>query len=153
MRNGFLITAATFFLTTVGLSVTQSALALDAEGTGSVKGTILTAKGAPAVGCVIKIYAPPNPGGAVGGGRGGAGKSAGFEFDVAEHVSFLQAKGTPVATATTDKQGKFEVKSITAASYRYIAGNRNIGMAGGGFNVEAGKAADVQVKLNPAAPR
>ena len=147
MTNSRLIVLASVTLATVGiaanLATSATARNLFAD-KGTLKGKMTNSKGAPAVGCPIKIFAPIN-------NEGGGRKSAGFDT---EQPTMLQGKNTVLAAANADAQGNFEIKMpIEAGSYRYIAGNRAFGLAGGTVTIEAGKPTVLEITLNAPAPR
>ena len=126
-----------------------------ADAPGSLTGNVLLSGGTPAAACPVKFFAPPDYSGDGGAGKGkGKGKSGGFSFDFGlPFPILLQGKATVAAQASTDEKGNFEIKSLKPGHYRYLAGNRTTGMAGGTVQIESGKAAKIDVKLNPPTPR
>lgn len=53
----------------------------------------------------------------------------------------------PIATATTDADGKFVIENVAPGDYGINAGSREAGMGRARVHVEAGKTAEVKIEL------
>jgi hypothetical protein len=110
------------------------------EGKGTVAGTVTDKDGKAVEAVEVRLMKPRQRGGGGGGAGGGAAP---------------QATPPPaVATATTDKDGKFEMKDIPAGEYRVgvrddakkVYGRSNV-------TVEADKTATVEIKCTDTPPQ
>jgi hypothetical protein len=109
-----------------------------AEQDGSISGIVTDSDGKPVPNLALRLEKPSRisikpPGGNV------------------KHklIEPLQTKPTapPIATATTDAEGKFSMTGIPAGSYRLVGGSNSIGWVFQGITVDAGKETKLDVKL------
>jgi hypothetical protein len=120
------------------LLTTLFAASARAEQLGSISGSVIDAEGKAAVGLALRLEQVSHisvkpPGGNL------------------KHKTMqpLQTKpaAPPVATATTDAQGKFSMTQIKPGSYRLVGGNNSIGWIFQDVTVEAGKEIKLDLKL------
>lgn len=117
---------------------------------GSIAGAVLDQDSAPVAGIKVDLHKPrragaPRP--------GGAGPSAwpGVE-DLADNPRTRTPP--PVASATTDKDGKFTMKEVPPGAYRLVAGDMLRGVGFAEVTVEANKTVTKNLTVRkPAAPR
>jgi protocatechuate 3,4-dioxygenase beta subunit len=113
----------------IGLLMGASgALAAD---TGKVTGTITGTDGKPAEGAMVRLVEAPNK-------------------DEKKADDAAGGKKTPVATAYTDRDGKFEMKDVPAGSYMVNAGVRKVSNGHAKVTVSAGQEAQVSITLKAA---
>lgn len=137
------------------LSFNAWAGAQESKETGSMSGTVVDKDGKPVEGANVRLMKPMQR------GRGPADKQA------AQGASALQLaekpakpgkpdKGEPgkpgnrpkpVATATTDADGKFTMEDVAAGEYMVVAMVRGQGAARQPVTVKAGETATVELKL------
>ena len=116
---------------------------------GTVTGTVIDSSGKPAGSVTVYFFGSMDQQQQRGGGDAGRRGPKGRSTDLTPEPTLL-AKGVMKGKVTTDAQGKFEIKTLTAGTYSYRAGNpTTVGMAGGELTVEAGKSVAVEIKLNP----
>jgi len=110
----------------IGWSV-STAKAAEEKANGSIKGTVVDKDDKAVEGVRITLTKPRERG--AGGGGGGAAQ-----------------RPEPLATATTDKDGKFELtfdtKKVPDGDYRVSGGNRDKGFARATVTIKDGKAVD-----------
>ncbi|HZZ42016.1 MAG TPA: carboxypeptidase-like regulatory domain-containing protein [Tepidisphaeraceae bacterium] len=112
----------------VGVSATRAAD--DAAKTGTVSGTVMGTDGKPAENVTVRLMKPH------------------VKADpAADKTAAAPEKPVPVATATTDDKGKFEMKDVPVGDYNVAAGSRKVGMAHDKVSVTADAAADVSLTL------
>ena len=124
---------------------------------GNVAGTVLDKDGKAAEGVTVNLIKPRMRGGQGGGGQGGQGGSG----EKKPEGSQLQAPGgggggrpTPVATATTDKDGKFEMKDVAVGDYMIGVRDQEKKLYGREkVTVEEGKTATVEIKCTDTPPQ
>jgi 5-hydroxyisourate hydrolase-like protein (transthyretin family) len=110
-----------------------------AKATGAVKGTVLGADGKPAASVKIQLVRPIEKG-----------------KQKAEAKAEKPAKGdkpAPVATGTTDSEGKFSLEKIEAGKYVVRAQLKGVGNARETVEVKAGETATVELTLKAKAPK
>jgi hypothetical protein len=143
MRLTSKLTASLFALAlTVGLSAQANA----AE-KGTIKGKVTGVDGNAAKNLEVRVM-PPMAGGPGGGAKKPA-PAAVSATPAAKELADKPAGGgraKPVATATTDKDGKFTV-DVEAGEYTVMAGARGEAMGREKVTVEAGKTAEVNLTL------
>lgn len=144
------------------LGLAASARAEEAKKeTGSVSGTVLDKDGSPAPGVQVRLFHPfergQRPGG--GGGGGGAAKAEKQNADPAvpaDGEKKQPGKGDkprkgdrpkPVATTSTDKDGKFAISDVPVGKYVVMTMVRGVGGAREEVEVTAGGDAKVELKL------
>src|SRR5690349_4976904 len=106
-----------------------AAKASAAEEKGIIMGTVIGVDGKPADGAQVKVM------------------EAKGKDDKADESG---AKPTAVATAYTDKDGKFEIKDIAPGTYRVNAGVRKVSQGHEKVTVVAGQHAEVSITLKAA---
>lgn len=109
----------------LGISATTRAADEKVEGKGTIAGTVTGEDGTPASGIEVRVM-PPRM------GKGGAAAKAKEQAAGDEKP----ARPEPVATATTDSDGKYTVE-VPAGTYDVVAGKKGVGM---------GREAKVEVK-------
>lgn len=101
---------------------------------GSVTGMVTGVDGKPAADVTVKLNK------AMTKADRKAAKEAAANGEKPKHAK-------PVATATTDKDGKFEMKDVPAGSYNVVAGVKGESMGHEAVTVTAGSASDVSITL------
>jgi hypothetical protein len=129
--------------------------------TGTVSGTVLDKEGHAAPGLQVRLFHPFERGQRRGGGEAkvekqnadpGAGAAAG-EKQEKPRKGNKGAKGEkgdrpkPVATTSTDKDGKFTMTDVPVGKYVVMANARGVGGARQEVEVTAGSEAKVELKL------
>ena len=140
------------------LSNAASAQETEKKDTGSIAGTIMDKDGKPASGVQVRLFHPFER-----GQRGAAaakakeqnadpaapadgGGAAQEKPDKAQKPRKAD-RPKPVATATTDNDGKFTMTDVAAGKYVVLAMLRGQGHARQDVEVTAGQAANVELKL------
>jgi hypothetical protein len=128
-----------------------------ASGTGGVSGTVLDVDGKPAASAMVRLVKPFERGRAQATSKAAkqAARAERQARRLAEEKPDKPAKAPkgdrpkPVATATTDADGKFTMADVPAGEYMVIAGIRGQGMARHAVTIKAGETASVELKLKP----
>ena len=146
----------------VVLSLNTVTRAQDSQETGSVSGTVVDKEGNVVEGAMVRLMKPMQR------GRGPADKPA-IEGTPSQQLAENPAKPgkpgkaapgkpgdrpKPVATATTDADGKFTMNDVPAGDYMVVAMVRGQGAARQPVTVKAGETATAELKLKerPAGP-
>lgn len=108
---------------------------------GSIAGTVLDQDNAPVAGIKVDLHKPR---------RAGGGRAAG----VVAADNPRTRTPPPVASATTDKDGKFTMKDVPVGTYRLVAGDMLKGFGVAEVTVEANRTVTKNVTVRrPAAPK
>jgi hypothetical protein len=152
-------TAAAFGLV-VGLAAI-SVKAQDAKvAKGNINGTVLDKDGKAVEGVTVNLMKPRRQGGGgggAGGGPGGPSTRASVGNDAIQLQQGPPGQGqrpAPIATATTDKDGKFTMSDIAVG--QYMVGVRDDAKKLYGrapVTVEDGKTAEVEIKCSDTPPQ
>jgi hypothetical protein len=124
-----------------------------AAGKGSITGTVTDKDGKAVEGVKVNLMKPRQKQG--GGGSGGAAPAA----PKATHghhdaIGLQQQRPQPIATATTDKDGKYELKDVDAGDYGVIVRDDEKKVYGRAkVKVEDGKAATADIKCTDTPPQ
>jgi hypothetical protein len=157
--------AAAFGLVMGSLALRAKAQTAPASAKGSIAGLIKDKDGKPAAGVEVRLLRPGGGrrgggGGPGGGGPGGPPPRQQNEIDPTQLQAQTPPGGgqqgppTPVATATTDKDGKFTMKDVAVGMYRVVVrddGKKLYGTAQ--VTVEDGKTASVEVSCTDTPPQ
>jgi hypothetical protein len=123
---------------------------------GNIAGTVLDKDGKAAEGVTVNLIKPRMRGGQGGGGQGGGEKKP---EEKKPEGSQLQAQGgggrpTPIATATTDKDGKFTMNDVAVGDYMVGVRDTEKKLYGREkVTVEDGKTATVEIKCTDTPPQ
>ena len=127
---------------------------------GNIAGTVLDKDGKAVEGVTVNLMKPRMRGQGGGGGQGGQGGEKKPESTAVEHAIQLQAPGgggnrpTPVATATTDKDGKFTMNDVAVGEYMIGVRDQEKKLYGRErVTVEEGKTATVEIKCTDTPPQ
>ena len=131
-------------------SVVRAQEANASQEAGSVSGKVVDGEGNTVSGAVVRLMKPfaRGRGGAEGAGK--AEKQAKRGNRPAQQLAAKPGKGDrpkPIATATTDAEGKFTLNDIPAGEYVVAAMLRGQGNARQPVTVKAGETATVDLKL------
>ena len=124
---------------------TRAAKAAD-EAKGTVTGTVVGADDKPSSGTLVRLFHPMEKGNKAAKSEAKS-KSDGAETKAAADKPAKGDKPVPVATATTDKDGKFEMKDVPAGKYTIMANVKGVGNDRENIEVKAGESASVSLKL------
>jgi protocatechuate 3,4-dioxygenase beta subunit len=133
----------------LSLAATRSLAADDASAAGdkgTVTGTVTDKDGKPVPNCQVRLFHPMER----GAKKTGKGHKADNQSARADRKAETLAKGqrpVPVASATTDDDGKFTLKDVPAGNYVVLANLRGTGNAREKVTVKAGETAEVTLKL------
>jgi len=128
---------------------------------GTVSGTVTDKDGKPVANCPVRLFHPMDHagGGKKGGGEHGdadkgtdkkADKDAAGTDRKATQLADKPAKGdkpVPVASGTTDSDGKFTLNDVPVGDYMVIANLKGTGSAREKVTVKSGETATVSLKL------
>lgn len=139
--------------------------------TGTVEGTVLDKDGKAADGVEVRLMKPfrrggpggggqRGPGGPGGGGAGGEGRGPANNAAIGtpgarqlQDAPPPQGRPAPVATATTDKDGKFTMKDVPVGDYTVGVRDQDKKLFGrADVKVEEGKTATVEIKCTDTPP-
>ena len=144
-----LLSSAAFALALAVSALPARAQDAKPEGKGTVTGTVVDKDAKPAEGVTVNLFKPRQGGGGSGGAAPVAPKSQ-FGHDAID----LQNRPTPIATATTDKDGKFEMKDVPAGQYMVGVRDQEKKLYGRtAVTVEADKTATVEIKCSDTPPQ
>jgi hypothetical protein len=133
------------------------------EGKGNIAGTVTDKDGKAVEGVEVRLMKPRQRGGGGGGGSGAGGAGGGGnaggggsegKATIGSHGAITLAAPPPIATATTDKDGKFTMNDVATGDY-------NIGVRDDAkkvygrskVTVEDGKTATVEIKCTDTPPQ
>jgi hypothetical protein len=105
--------------------------------TGTVKGIVKDKDDNAVAGATVKIVAPM------------AKKPAADKKPGEQAAGDKPAKTPPVATGTTDKDGKFSIADVPVGKYTVVANSKGLGVAHEDVEVKKGETAEVSLKLAP----
>jgi hypothetical protein len=157
---GWMLPASAALALVIGFSTLPARAADDAKtGKGNISGTVMDKDGKAVEGVEVRLVKPrpPRNGGGGGGGAGEAPKSGGDSGKLAAggHRAIpLQNRPAPIATATTDKDGKFTMNDVEAGDYNLMV--RDTAKKAYGrekVTVEDGKTATVEIKCTDTPPQ
>ena len=148
-------------LLALGLIVSLSAVRASAEEskekkeTGSVSGTVTAPDGKPAAGVNVRVFHPMEKGErkAAKGESKPEAKSEKAQTNAAEGEKPAKGdkekmdKPIPVASGTTDNDGKFTLKDVPIGKYTIIAQQRGVGRATEDIEIKTGEEKKVELKL------
>ena len=117
-----------------------SATADDAKTTGSVSGTVTGADDKPVADAHVRLLPPMKH-------HSKAAKSDDANQNAADSSDAKPKRPQPVATATNDSDGKYELKDVPAGDYVVVANAKGQGTAHDKVTVTAGEDAKVDLKL------
>lgn len=124
-----------------GVALAQDA-APAAEGKGTITGTVVAEDGSAVADLEVRVMPPPPPRDGEGPRRNRANEQAADDQKKGDHPD----RPEPVATATTDADGKFSVE-VPAGTYVVIAGKPGKGMGRQRVTVADGETKTVELKL------
>jgi hypothetical protein len=155
LRKLLPVTAAFGMLVGLSAMSSQPARAQDAkpEAKGSVSGTVTDKDGKAVEGVEVRLMKPRQR---RGGGQGGPGGGAGGAPPAPPAPGQLQQRQGPpaVATATTDKDGKYEMKDVPVGDYMAGVFNMEKKLFGRTrVTVEEGKTATADIKCSDEMPQ
>jgi hypothetical protein len=147
------VTAAVGLL--VGMSAMSARAADEAAGKGKVSGTVVDKDGKGVAGVEVHLIKPMRRG--PGGGAPAEGRKPADQAAVGTKAVALQEtpaapgqgrqRPEPVAKATTDKDGKFEMKDVPAGDYVAMVRDDDKKVYGmGRVTVKEGETASVEIK-------
>src|SRR5215207_9618815 len=144
------------FLLSLTTAVRAEEAAAAKKETGTVSGTVLDKEGNPAAGVTVRLMHPSEPGQRRGGAKAEQKSAAAATAAPAEEgkpgkgdKGDKPAKGDrpkPVATTSTDKDGKFSMADVPVGKYVVMAMVRGAGGARADVEVAAGADAKVELK-------
>ena len=151
----------------VGLSVLTVRAADDAKdskaGKGNISGTVTDKDGKAVEGVTVNLAKPRQRGSGGGGGGGPAGGGTGGDAkkDADKQAAIGQPSAerhqnrpTPIATATTDKDGKFTMNDVAVGEYMVGVRDQEKKLYGRErVTVEDGKTASVEIKCTDTPPQ
>jgi 5-hydroxyisourate hydrolase-like protein (transthyretin family) len=117
----------------LGYSATKAVAADDEKGT--VSGTVTGVDGKPAADVTVKLMKPVSK----------ADKKA-----AGDTTTEKPKHAAPVATATTDKDGKFEMKDVPVGSYNCNVNIKGVGMGHDKVTVTSGATATADITIKAA---
>jgi protocatechuate 3,4-dioxygenase beta subunit len=135
----------------LALSATRSTAADESASgdKGTVTGTVVDKDGKPVANCQVRLF---HPSGKAANHKKKDNNTGEDQSAVrADHKAQTLAKGnrpTPVASTTTDNDGKFTLNDVPAGNYMVIANQRGVGNAREKVTVKAGETATVELKLS-----
>jgi hypothetical protein len=125
-----------------------------AAGKGSITGTVTDKDGKAVEGVKVNLMKPRQKQGGGGGGSGGAAPAAPKASRNHDATQLQQQRPQPIATATTDKDGKYELKDVDAGDYGVIVRDDEKKVYGRTkVKVEDGKAATADIKCTDTPPQ
>lgn len=161
----WMLSAVTAVGLLAGLSSLSARAADEAKpaGKGNVSGTVVDKDGKGVAGVEVHLIKPMRRGGpgGPGGGPGGEGHKPADQAAIGQKAIGLQENGNkpggaggegrprpePVANATTDDNGKFEMKDVPAGDYVAMVRDDTKKVYGGGrVTVKDGETATVEIK-------
>jgi hypothetical protein len=108
---------------------------------GSISGVVLDPSGKFVSGLALRIEKPSRISIKPPGGN--------LKKKAAELLQSTKPVTPPIATATTDADGRFSMPNVPAGSYRIVGGNNSLGWVLQNISVEPGKDAKLELKLVP----
>jgi hypothetical protein len=124
---------------------TKVASAADESAKGTITGTVVGADDKPVANASVRLLKQMDKGERKA--EKGAKKSDGAEAKAAAEKPAKGDRPAPVATATTDNDGKFELKDVPAGKYTVMANAKGVGNDRESVEVKAGETATVSLKL------
>ena len=122
------------------------AVRAQAEGKATISGTVTAEDGSAAAGIEVRVIVPPSRGPRDGEGAQRKRPDEQAAGDKKKPGADRPERPEPVATATTDADGKFSVE-VAAGDYVIMAGKPGAGMGRERVSVAAGETKNVDLKL------
>jgi hypothetical protein len=145
------LTAAFGLVVGIAASTSRAEEGKDAPaGKGSITGTVTDKDGKAVEGVKVNLMKPKPKGGGGSGGAAPAAPKSARNHDATQ----LQQRPQPIATAKTDKDGKYELKDVDAGDYGVIVRDDEKKVYGRAkVKVEDGKAATADIKCTDTPPQ
>jgi hypothetical protein len=115
--------------------------------TGTVKGVVKDKDDKAVSGATIRIVMP------MAHKEKGGGAAADEKKPVEKAAGDKPAKTPPIATGTTDADGKFSIADVPVGKYTVMAGSKGVGVAHENIEVKKGETTEVSLKLEPRAKK